>query len=88
MATLKTRPRYRFCWWCSRQLRGSSHRIMRGPGSETGVIVHCDCADEMRTEGWAENDNAPQSRQGDERAPASAELDMRQPTPQAQDKAT
>ncbi len=58
MTTLKTRPRYRFCWWCSRQLRGSSHRIMRGPGGEAGVIVHCDCADEMRAEGWAENDNA------------------------------
>lgn len=61
MTTLKTRPKYRFCWWCSRQLRGSSHRIMRGPGGETGVIVHCDCAHEMRAEGWTENDNATEA---------------------------
>ncbi len=61
MTTQKTRPRYRFCWWCSRQLRGSSHRIMRGTGGEAGVIVHCDCAGEMRAEGWAENDNATET---------------------------
>jgi hypothetical protein len=34
---------------------------MRGPDGEAGVIVHCDCADEMRAQGWAENDNATEA---------------------------
>jgi len=58
MPVLKTRPRYRFCWWCSNKLRGNQHMIMRAtrePDSgATNVIVHAACAEEMeRDGGWA-----------------------------------
>lgn len=36
------RPRYRFCWWCSRQLHGNAHRVAIVDGRE--VIVHWACA--------------------------------------------
>lgn len=35
------RPRYRFCWWCSRQLQGNFHRIVVVDGIER--IVHAAC---------------------------------------------
>ena len=36
------RPRYRFCWWCSRQLQANYHREIEVDGHK--VIVHADCA--------------------------------------------
>jgi hypothetical protein len=54
------KPRYRFCWWCSRQLRGRHHLILRATSALANtepVIVHHGCADEMLHEGgW---DRAP-----------------------------
>ena len=52
------RPRYRFCWWCSRQLRGRMHLNVRStdmPMNVAPVIVHIQCAESMRDEGgWEE----------------------------------
>ncbi len=36
------KPRYRFCWWCSRQLYGRSHSVVIVDGRE--VTVHKSCA--------------------------------------------
>jgi ribosome-binding protein aMBF1 (putative translation factor) len=36
------KPKYRFCWVCSRQLHGNFHRVAIVDGNE--VIVHADCA--------------------------------------------
>ncbi len=36
------KPRYRFCWSCSRQLHGNFHRVAIVDGNE--VTVHADCA--------------------------------------------
>lgn len=57
MPVLKTRPRYRFCWWCSNKLRGNQHMIMRASAEAASgaanVIAHAACAEEMeREEGW------------------------------------
>jgi hypothetical protein len=54
MSSLNTRPRYRFCWWCSLQLRGNFHRVMEsGDHAANGnVLVHVSCGDEMLAEGW------------------------------------
>ncbi len=53
---MSTRPRYFFCWWCSRRLRGRSHVIVRSTASAnenmSPVIVHRACADQMQREGW------------------------------------
>lgn len=38
------RPRYRFCWECSRQLYGNAHRVVFVDGIER--IVHAACAKE------------------------------------------
>jgi hypothetical protein len=58
------KPRYRFCWWCSNQLRGRHHRKLRATtalANPEPVIVHHDCADEMLIDGgWVAvpaNDN-------------------------------
>jgi len=42
------KPRYRFCWACSRQLRGAFHRVCLVDGHE--VIVHAHCAERERLE--------------------------------------
>lgn len=56
MPTLTTRPRYRFCWWCSLQLRANFHRLMLSTDqpASTPVIVHVDCAEEMSGDGWVD----------------------------------
>lgn len=56
MRTLTSRPKYRFCWWCSLQLRANHHRLMASPDQPAAapVIVHSDCADEMVAEGWSD----------------------------------
>ena len=36
------RPKYRFCWVCSRQLHGNFHRV--AIVNDQFVIVHVDCA--------------------------------------------
>jgi hypothetical protein len=36
------RPRYRFCWWCSRQLWGNVYRMVIVDGIDR--IVHAACA--------------------------------------------
>jgi hypothetical protein len=58
---MSTRPKYIFCWWCSRQLWGKrTHVTMRSTNivkiSEViEVIVHRACADDMEREGgWEE----------------------------------
>lgn len=54
MAAANARPKYRFCWWCSRQLRGRSHQTMcatAGTSKVAPVIVHFECAEEMGGEG-------------------------------------
>jgi hypothetical protein len=56
---LRTRPKYRFCWWCSKQLWGNSHQVMRSRDSVNGVreevSVHRCCAESMQREGgWEE----------------------------------
>jgi hypothetical protein len=50
------RPKYQFCWWCSRQLWGKRlHVTMRAAAhaepTESAVLVHHACADEMQREG-------------------------------------
>ena len=49
-------PRYRFCWWCNRQLRANFYRAMRptdDPDDFDAVIVHARCAAIMeREERW------------------------------------
>ncbi len=53
---MSKRPRYFFCWWCSRKLRGRSHVTMRSTASanENGsdVSVHRACSWQMEREGW------------------------------------
>lgn len=51
-----TRPKYIFCWWCSRQLQGKSiHVNMRSTESANAnaapVSVHIVCAKTMQREG-------------------------------------
>ena len=51
-----TRPRYIFCWWCSRQLRCKTmHVNMRSTVSANAnagpVSVHLVCAETMEREG-------------------------------------
>lgn len=36
------KPKYRFCWACSRRLHGNFHRVAVVDGHE--VPVHADCA--------------------------------------------
>jgi hypothetical protein len=60
MTMRRKRPRYRFCWWCSRQLHGNVfHATMRAVGAAADgaqdVFVHRDCAYLMfREGGWEE----------------------------------
>jgi hypothetical protein len=60
--TLTTRPRYRFCWWCSLRLRANFHRLMQSSEQPAAapVIVHADCADDMVAEGWLDVTNNEQ----------------------------
>ena len=37
------KPKYRFCWVCSRQLQANFHRVAVVDGHE--VVVHADCAE-------------------------------------------
>lgn len=52
---MRTKPRYIFCWWCSRQLWGKrSHVRMQRADSraDTSVaIVHRACSDQMMRDG-------------------------------------
>ena len=34
-------PAYRFCWWCSRRLRGPFYRVVSLPTGEVKVHVEC-----------------------------------------------
>lgn len=49
------RPKYHFCWWCSRQLLGKRrHVTMRAIGANDNtndVHVHRSCAETMEREG-------------------------------------
>jgi ribosome-binding protein aMBF1 (putative translation factor) len=45
-AGIAKKPKYRFCWVCSRQLHGNFHRVAIADGHE--VIVHADCAKRER----------------------------------------
>ena len=47
-ADTAAKPRYRFCWVCSRQLRGNFHRVCLVNGHE--VITHANCADREKLE--------------------------------------
>ncbi|HTR50279.1 MAG TPA: hypothetical protein VMJ10_06195 [Kofleriaceae bacterium] len=52
--TKTPKPRYRFCWSCSRQLRGRHHKILRATtalANPEPVIVHHECANEMLDDG-------------------------------------
>lgn len=40
------RPRYRFCWECSRQLQGNYHREVKVNGQPR--IVHAACAEKAK----------------------------------------
>jgi hypothetical protein len=42
-------PKYRFCWWCSRQLQGPFGRECHVNG--TPVRVHAECVGPMRADG-------------------------------------
>lgn len=56
------RPRYRFCWWCSRKLQGHHHRTMRATVEAAGgesVIVHVVCSESMIREGGWEDLRGP-----------------------------
>lgn len=44
-----TAPKYRFCWWCSRQLYSGSHRVVEVDGHE--VRLHVACVDEASKNG-------------------------------------
>jgi hypothetical protein len=58
MARHPPRPRYRFCWWCSRQLMSNvHHQVVIVDGLE--CIVHKSCADEATR---AELTAAPKGR--------------------------
>ena len=41
-ADTASKPRYRFCWVCSRKLQANFHRVAIVDGHE--VIVHAACA--------------------------------------------
>lgn len=41
------KPRYRFCWECSRQLVGNAHAEVVTPQGQT-VIVHKVCAEDAK----------------------------------------
>jgi hypothetical protein len=47
-----TRPKYRFCWSCSRQLYGNRHRLRMVHGNI--VVLHVECAKEMERAGEGE----------------------------------
>ena len=55
MITTTTKPRYMFCWWCSRQLWGKRlHATMRPTGANENappVTVHRACGEQMEREG-------------------------------------
>lgn len=57
------RPKYRFCWACSRQLHGNFHRVAIVDGNE--VIVHADCARRDGLEIKPGAHLAPSQRQGE-----------------------
>jgi len=42
------KPRYRFCWECSRKLVGNIHAEVQTPQGQS-VIVHKDCAEFAKT---------------------------------------
>ena len=50
----QTRPKYQFCWWCSRQLWSKRvHATMRSTAANANaapVIVHRECAETMERE--------------------------------------
>lgn len=57
---MSTRPKYYFCWWCSRQLWGKRlHVTMRASAipdtNASAVIVHHSCAAEMEADGGWEH---------------------------------
>jgi hypothetical protein len=43
------RPKYNFCWWCSKKLWGRHHRVVKAPNGD--VTVHVECAGTMVREG-------------------------------------
>lgn len=47
-AGVAAKPRYRFCWVCSRRLQANFHRVAIVDGLE--VIVHAACAERERLE--------------------------------------
>nr|HEX4316244.1 hypothetical protein [Kofleriaceae bacterium] len=54
-AEVSGRPKYIFCWWCSKQLWGKRfHWTMRETGANenaSAVLVHRSCGEEMEREG-------------------------------------
>jgi hypothetical protein len=41
------KPKYRFCWVCSRQLHANFHRVVivnQGTSAEFETVVHASCA--------------------------------------------
>ena len=51
--TLRAKPRYRFCWSCGNQFWGNCHVEMRRTRASTDIIlVHAECADDLRAAGW------------------------------------
>lgn len=48
---------YRFCWWCSRQLWGKSHRARIVDGHD--VVVHTACNDLMERQDVGEAKESP-----------------------------
>ena len=43
------KPKYRFCWVCSRKLHANFHRVAIIQGGHE-VVVHADCAERERLE--------------------------------------
>lgn len=63
---VSTKPRYRFCWSCLRQLWGRRHRTVRLTDREAELVhVHADCARAMINAGEAEMVAAPRAMVGD-----------------------
>jgi hypothetical protein len=62
-----SRPRYRFCWSCSRQLHGNHHRVVQVEGGT--AIVHAECA---RRDGLTVVDGEP--KRADARAKVESDL--------------
>lgn len=71
MTAKSTKPRYRFCWSCSRKFQGNHHRTVRLTDREADPVhVHAHCARAMIATGEAEMVTTTRATVGD--GPATA----------------